>query len=507
MAAASWDREDQDAQQSHDDGSAGTKTRLPWLAIAELLQRGTHILSHMARNAASLQLSERHLIRMMSALAERFTQQQHDTPESVMTYIRTLCLTRAWRPLLYLQCCKYDETPLRLDVRFGGSEAAEQLAKTFAVEHSWCMLVCKKDCATLQDCLCFVGAACPSIRVAQNSTGDTMARLVPACCPVPSLVHMFEHRWRLSETDSAKSNIRCERIQASRGCFSEGRVAHVCCSAHRLHQVASKTWSLSLSTLSSLKRTLLVLQSPGCLLKFEKALVQEIHSALVLKRNVTLPEEASSHREAVLRLYAPGKQRSRACSVVTIFSSHVLNGHWLRLGQVEHICGGCCENENQTRLLIEKWVPRVLKALSVRRFCKANWAAWHMPLNLIGYWTHLHGLFQRSFLRAFTSLSSRLPTAPEGDAADDLDADEAQRWQAEMAKNVKSAVDFWGSTAINATSAMHIQRVALQAECEAMGSVLKASSDHAAREHMQKLITPGWLLVVQLGVPFSQAFD
>ena len=458
-------------------------------SVAKLLSGPAPTLYVVEAESHKLQVSRRHLLRMMCATAELAHQKQAMALEAVASYVQVLCSTGEYTPTLFLQHCKFDETPLSLHVRFGGPESVEQVSKTFVVEHSWAMLVCKSKDPAAEDCLCLRGSGSPTIRVSQNTTGETISRLVAASIPSPASLGMFKERWTLTETDAAKSNARAGRIQSRKG---EGKWAHATCAAHRCHQVATKTWTLDLATLSALKRSLLILETPSYYLKFRDTLIAEIKAKLVLKRHSVLPQRAMRFREAVLRMYAPSSKRTRAASIVTVFSERVLNGDWQLRDQCQHYCSGCCSGESQTHSLIERWVPRVLKALSVRRFCKANWSTWHLPLGVVGYWMHLHDLWRQVFVKAFTPVSQVLGQL--ADAPLDPDAEDTRRWQVEMAQNMKIALSRWGEDGPEAASSMYVLRSSLQAEVEAMATLLEHSSGAAVRGEMQKLVYRGALL-------------
>ena len=480
VAAACWDSNFGSAAKKAAAG-AGTSLRV---AVARLLQTHSRTLYSLETEAKVLKTSQRHLLRMMCAVAEHCTQTQRMTLEAVLSYVQVLCSYGDWRPTLYLEHRKFDETPLALQVRFGGPEGVEQVAKTFVVEHAWCILLTRKRCAGADDCVILRGSGSPAIRVSQNTTGETIAQLVAGCVPAPASLRMFATQWRLTETDAAKANFRAERVGTT-----TAQVAHAVCSAHRCHQVATKTWTLELQTLSALKRSLLVLESPTYYLKFRDTMIAVIKDRLVLKRSSVLPPQALSFRQAVLRLYSPTSHRSRAHSTVRVFAEDVLNGNWMNSKEVEHYCSGCCTSERDTHLLIERWVPRVLKALSLRRFCKANWTSWQLPLCVVGFWMHVHNLWNQVFLQAFSPVRDALRVL--GEAQLDEGADESQRWQVEMAQNLTIALSSWGERGAEASSSMYVLRSSLQAECEAMATLLENTAAKAVHREMFNVISEG----------------
>ena len=150
-----------------------------------------------------------------------------------------------------------------------------------------------------------------------------------------------------------------------------------------VHHIATKTWSLLGETLTGSIKSLLVLSSPGGLLQFTEVIVKEVCDTLVILRGHVIGDEAERHRQVVLELFAPKKERRKAHSLVHVLSAFLFNADW-RKDRPTHICNGCCSSEAETIGAAKKYLPKLVSALRFKMFSRADWSQWANALGACG---------------------------------------------------------------------------------------------------------------------------
>ena len=141
----------------------------------------------------------------------------------------------------------------------------------------------------------------------------------------------------------------------------------------------------------------------------------------------------------ILRLSAPREHRKRPHATVHVLASLLLNGDWRR-DQISHHCHRCCQDPSDAIEAARKWLPKLVLALRCKMFSRADWSEWQDALGLICFLSGLRGLFRICFIKAFAASAEDIAV---GEDPLPEDATEGDRLRAELAKNVRHAVQFW----------------------------------------------------------------
>eukprot|EP00971_Amphidinium_carterae_P071810 1420223-Amphidinium_carterae.1 len=179
---------------------------------------------------------------------------------------------------------------------------------------------------------------------------------------------------------------------------------HLICIAHKIHACADKGWALTRTSLTGVTRTLLVLQQASHVAKLISALKSLIPQwCRRLPATHILDSEAIEFRNNTLSTWLGPSSglRPRKKAIVIAIAGTVLNGNWKVSGQLQHICHGCCENEQDTIELMQRWLPKLLRTLRGQALCRGNWLHWPTPLCLVGILTAAHDLLPALFTSAF----------------------------------------------------------------------------------------------------------
>ena len=402
----------------------------------------------------------------------------------------------SWRAKLFIHHIKYDETPIRVIGTYRNSEPALELRKVFVVHSSWLIMLQRakeeaEEACNEDDILVLRGSASPECRFAANSTGNTISSLLSTCWHPGPEVDFFEEKWRISETDANNANLKSERLQHEQLKAQGWQSLPGVCAAHRLHSIATKCWTHSgptQSVLTGCVRSLLVLQSPGALIRFQQYFVKEAIEALVVIPGApALSPDALAFREKALLLFCPSGQRASAKATVQELSQCLFNGDW-RSCEVQHYCPQhCCESLRETKAAVARWVPKLLSALRVIKMSRASWSTWHESLNLLGLLSCTHFLFKRVFLLAFGNSLDTMSwdTVQEGEDKNPEELDEVTAWRAEMSKNLRISLNYWKGE--EPQWRLFFLRAVLHPQTVAMAYCMKVTS-HTWEQEQQLLL-------------------
>eukprot|EP00971_Amphidinium_carterae_P352971 6492784-Amphidinium_carterae.2 len=466
------------------------------LAVSDLLVRGGRkVLTDQELLSNKLCLSRRSLMRYMSATAEA----SHKLQEELLRRILQYCsqVQRSWQPLLFVHGLKFDETPIRLIGKLQGQEAENMLNKVFVIETTWRILLKKPGGnGGADEFMLLHGTLSPQCRFGENTTAGTVADLLSTCWEPPPTASIFKHKWRVLETDAAAANMKAERVKMATLSVQNWRSLHGHCVAHRVHTVAARLFDCPGSTQHVIKgciRSLLVLQAPGALRKFKAAVLDLcIDQPVNVVVNDDLMPEALQYREKVLSLFLPNHERSRARATVDMISEKLLNGDW-RSPIVQHHCQqGCCSSLSQTSESFKIWLPKLISALRLHKFSRANWAQWAEALNLIGYLSLVHGLFRRAFLKAFEKIvenPSEVDAFKPADSGDILAAagssdDKIAIWRQEMSQHLRIALAWWSTE--EPEWHLYLLRTVLEPERLLMNELLQITATGWQLKEMQQ---------------------
>ena len=242
------------------------------------------------------------------------------------------------RPMLFLHNVHYDETQMVLKTGYGpsaSSAATFHKTRVFVITQEWSMLLHRQSQAA-NDFICIKAAMNPILKPAQNGTAETVAKVLEATCTLPGSLDLFDHRWRVVETDEGSNNMKAEQAMAIHPRL------HVVCAGHKTHSVCARTWELFEELRVTIVQTIKVLKSPGAFQRFSDVLLRKIEEpGFWSSGTAPLDESARSYRHFVLAAFAPKPSESRVASVwIGTIAETLLNGDRRKPGLVEHVCGG-----------------------------------------------------------------------------------------------------------------------------------------------------------------------
>eukprot|EP00971_Amphidinium_carterae_P198043 3930731-Amphidinium_carterae.1 len=337
--------------------------------------------------------------------------------DSITSILRTMAGAGMWKPLLLLEHCLYDETPIIVKIDFGqGSD--KQVGKVFVVEKSWTMLVERLPSALLDPgndkgevpAPAFsVLEVCtsPEVRGAANATGETIFDVLQSTMQAPSgLAQLFSMSARLSEVDEGPANNRAETmLEMERGPTWE--YMRSLCIPHKIHAAARKTWEIKseASVVSNVIHSCKVFAMAGSMTRFRNALSQVVQTRFSVI-HMPRPDDSSSKsfKDAVMKYFLPPPKhpRRRAAVMLTL---DFFNCDWK--SRLCHYCHGpsCCENDAASRKKAIDLLHKLTRVLNPKIFNKANWKDWPASLSFFAVLSGLHSVLAEAFQLAFTSRS------------------------------------------------------------------------------------------------------
>ena len=359
-------------------------------------------------------LSKKSVSHRMRAAAEHTVRCQEHFLSELCAYLRVMKKAQRFHPVMFLEYQRYDETPLELMVRYEQDISSDrQRAKTVMVESAWAVLLQTSNRSLnegaeviARDFLLIRGCHSPALRATQSCTGESL-RKVLSHCPVPPLASLaecgFDHLIRLSETDEAGANARCEALTMSDRADAGGpgwQGIQLYCQAHKVHACAVRSWHLLGSTVSGLCHTCKVLTMSGSMAKLRDGLAAVLSRRLEIRRHANMTRQAQAFRDTLIALFAPPTSMPRRRAAVCVFFE-LLNGD-LQDQAVVHVCPpGCCQDRQHTVQKLVDAAGRVCAALNPGMFCPANWSNWHASVRLYGILSGAHGLLPLAFQAAF----------------------------------------------------------------------------------------------------------
>eukprot|EP00971_Amphidinium_carterae_P205567 4079615-Amphidinium_carterae.3 len=397
-----------------DEGEAAQELIQNHVALQRMQENRTTAKSAVVVDqlVVELGLSERTVLRHLECIAEKCWTAQNTNLENVLHYVRSLPTTL--RAVAFFFHQRYDETPLRLRVSFSmHTEAEPQVTKLYVLDSQWSLLLRRLDPANAfapideSDYLCIYGAWSTCLRATDTGTGEAIATVLrsgPHPPPEDSVLSHC-HKYRLAEADEGAANGKAERLyqtwlETTQPGFN---TLLWVCSAHKVHAIADKVWSLSGEVLSGVCAVLLAVQTSQQLAKLKHAIEDLVQETFQWEQHDTLSPSAQKYRKSVLDLYLPHRARhpTKRCRILSM--AMVINGDWQRKGVIVHRCVGdeCCGSRQEALSKVTQVLFKVINALRPGRLCRGNWADWPRPLAFVGVLGHVHGLLPDAFARAF----------------------------------------------------------------------------------------------------------
>ena len=146
------------------------------------------------------------------AAAEACLQSQGATFRNIIGYVQAVG-PEVITPLVLAYRVSYDETPLLLNIAFTEGFPSPELAKFFAAQSDWTMLLRYEASGKL---LMLHGLFSPTLRCTDTATGKAIAAFLKSVCesqlPKPeAYAGQFAQVARVAELDSAPANTLAER--------------------------------------------------------------------------------------------------------------------------------------------------------------------------------------------------------------------------------------------------------------------------------------------------------
>ena len=222
----------------------------------------------------------------MAALAWQCCAHQHLLLRSTLSFGRALVAQQRLTPIAALWHVKYDETPLRMQVRYESTMSDHTTGKLHVVETEWGLLFAEPDATSKEHFRFFRGGFSAACRIADRASAEGVCSVIHSCpAPDEGDFQGFPIRIRLPESDALSANFRAERLVSQLPSFNSWSTFHWPCTAHKVHASATKAWKLlhNSQLISGITTLGLYLNSPGCLSQFRDLLKKHIQRALVVE--------------------------------------------------------------------------------------------------------------------------------------------------------------------------------------------------------------------------------
>ena len=375
---------------------------------------GRYLLSHYTlRIGRSLEVGgcSRTTARVrVQGAAEYITQLQHEALGSVLKAVQKMIQAGAWVPLLHVEHCLYDETPLQVMLAFDTSPTSDsQIAKVFAVEHSWSMLL--KDVVSNpseHSFFCLRGRNSPCVRGAGAATGEAILKVLQACQPsaTEQLTDIFPKMVRLVEVDECPANSRAETLLL-RERPSQWSCLYSFCIPHKAHAIATRTFSFFAGTIRGLTRTGMHLRTAGSLTELKLAISKLVHERLQILVHDPCDAAAVSFKEQIKQFMPSTHHPRRRATMMAICV--FFNGNWLRSDTLHHVCQGCCRDRDASVVIASKLLHKMVSCLFRGVFCRADWKNWAQTTHFYIWADALHSLVVDAFRMAFGREGAEIP--------------------------------------------------------------------------------------------------
>lgn len=297
---------------------------------------------------------------------------------------------------------KYDETPLRLMVRWApdGANECESSAKLMLTECSWCITaqLLAPD-GTVQGQVCLRGRRPTRAQVMSAMTAEAVQHVVSDACPLPAAVRsVFPHVDVVSTTDEHASNVAAElnMIDALPD-GSAGGIMHLLCDVHKASAIAKKSLGLDEPTITGCIKVAMSVRGSGTMTKLRRCMTRFLLD-FTERRAGHAGIDAQRRRELMLNTFltsqSPGERSLRVGLV------ELLNGDWSSPVPV-HYCNGCCTSVEEMQQKLRKHVVGGLLRRCVKIFPRNNWCGSDETLDQVGVMVAAHNLLYSAMAYCF----------------------------------------------------------------------------------------------------------
>ena len=260
------------------------------------------------------------------------------------------------RLVMYLECCRYDETPMRIthkqtlaslgvlpapsssddrssggkrshqELRGGHQIKASSVSKMFSTEQTFACLLevtLPSEAGPRRQCVGFQGSTLCWNQLLEKTTSQNILAALMETSTTSSFASEFGLKCRISTTDLAGGNIGAEKLYKSlRG--AEWSHIHLACNVHivaRMHSKALSFWEADISGALNLS---LCLSAGAAMTKFRAALADIVSERLTITRHKP-SLEAEKHKAFLLKLF--GSTGTKKAERHFLLSS-VITGDW-----------------------------------------------------------------------------------------------------------------------------------------------------------------------------------
>jgi hypothetical protein len=352
-------------------------------------------LFNTVATASLIGVDRRQIPRMLKCMAATVVAGEDSSLHTFLQIIRALRTSGQIVPITFINFRKYDETPIRLRVRWEDEEDLEPSAKLMVVERSWAMVLMQSDS---QRVVCIRGHLSSKSVVASSMTAESIKAIIKKTTQLPpELTDIFDHYDNMIVTDEHPSNISAEHglhDVASPNATS----CHLICDIHKAAAVAKKTFSLNEGLVTCLVRAGLSVRACGGLARLRRAMGTVVEELLVVRPG-DAGIDASAYRAQVQATFLRGRDaRSHRLRYVM---STLLNGDYKKEGVVEHFCNGCCTGRADTVKRFKKYFIRLLFSKGIKVFPRSNWLGSEEALDSVGLLASIHDIGYKTFALAF----------------------------------------------------------------------------------------------------------
>ena len=407
------------------------RLQLPWKYDA-----ATHYLAKKKRQmgieaeADSLGVSRQQAQCMLQAAACAATVLWRDEFASGAATVHDDMVSKGARPLLIVDHCRYDETPMRARmrdpeqhaagaraiVRSADAPAAASLRTQCVSSHVVKILQTERHVSMLYEMpdksfLC-VKAWIPCwLQSMGDGKAETYVQALIAneCELPPELVAAFKGKLRMVCTDRGSACLRCERALGSRR--ADITVLHTHCEVHKAYGVHRYTFASVHQLTRIVKDIAACLNGSDGMRSFRAALRQTIADWLDYRDGS--PPSLREYRQNTELLDLFMAPKSPATKLRRAIILTLANGDWSRNGTLTHNCVGraCCRNKEHCLQKFQTFFIGAVASSSPPTWPDARWLGAEDAIGWLGSIQAIHGLF----VAAFCEWCGKAPRATAAD--------------------------------------------------------------------------------------------
>ena len=345
----------------------------------------------------------------------------------------------------YVECARYDETPMR--VRAGGQSsvstvpllalpASSSSSSLVPTSQAWAPSLGEQATTSssagkiLQSELrygillksgdCFfgiVGSQMCHLQLLERCTTKCMLSAQMALSAATPYCALFRHRLRLSTTDRHASNLACERVLSQNMGDSSFSLIHQTCDVHVVSRIHTRVFSMVQEHITGLLRHSLSLSVSANMNLFRRAIRLEIHRRGGVKLIQGQPPlSAQQYRANCLRLFA---SRGRNVIARRLLLMLLPNGNWQNSQVQMYVPSDCDLSQEKAVAMVSNGLVTALAGHMFELYPRHRWCGADLAVDRCGLLECVHGLGSGAYARYMELLNEQ--SAGDGVAADDGD--------------------------------------------------------------------------------------